>query len=209
MILIRTSFTALSCSRTVAYPGPTFSTISGYSRAASNTMIVGHALGNLAESITSFSEAQNVKIFCVGHSLGSHVCGFTGKTKKLDGIIAIDPAGPNFEHHNTENRLDKNDAKFVEVLHTDAGELGIVQPIGHVDIYLNGGKTQPDCPGWIAELGCSHLFPLWFLPKIWERAANGDTCRATIKCPDMTHDKVRDSHLSGTFNSKEDEGLYK
>ena len=64
-----------------------------------------------------------------------------------------------------------------------------------MDIYLNGGKTQPDCPGWIVELGCSHLFPLWFLPKIWERAANGDTCRATIKCPDMTHDKVRNSHL--------------
>ena len=158
-------------------------------------MIVGHALGNLAESIASFSEEQTVKTFCVGHSLGSHVCGFTGKTKTLDGIIAIDPAGPNFEHHNRENRLDKNDAKFVEVLHTDAGELGIVQPIGHVDIYLNGGKTQPDCPGWITELGCSHLFPLWFLPKIWERAADGDTCRATIKCPDATNDEVRNKHL--------------
>ena len=154
-------------------------------------MIVGHALGKLTESIVSSSEERNLKTFCVGHSLGSHVCGFTGKTKKLDGIIALDPAGPNFEHHNKENRLDRNDAKFVEVLHTDAGELGIVHPIGHVDIYLNGGKTQPDCPGWIAELGCSHLFPLWFLPKIWERAADGDVCRATIKCPDVTDNEVR------------------
>ena len=42
------------------------------------------------------------KTFCVGHSLGAHVCGFMGKsgnemlgdsTKALDRIIGLDPAG--------------------------------------------------------------------------------------------------------------------
>ena len=184
-----------------ALMGLTFSTISGYSRAASSTMIIGHALGKLTESIDLFSESKSVKTFCVGHSLGSHVCGFTGKTKKLDGIIAIDPAGPNFETHIEENRLDKSDAKFVEVLHTDAGELGMVRPIGHVDIYLNGGKTQPDCPGWVTEIGCSHLFPVFYLPKIWERAANGDICRANIKCSDATNYAVPNLNFQYDFSA--------
>jgi len=133
---------------------------------------------------------ENVKSFCIGHSLGSHVCGLTGKAKKLDGILALDPAGPDFEYHNDENRLGKGDAKYVEAIHSDAGECGIILPVGHVDIYLNGGKTQPHCGAWPNELGCSHLFPLWFLPKIWESDARGDKCQATMKCSNMKRDSL-------------------
>ena len=41
----------------------------------------------------------------------------------MEGIIAIDPAGPIFED-NTALKLDRNDAKVVQVLHTDTGTLG-------------------------------------------------------------------------------------
>ena len=167
-----------------------FGTIAGYSRAASNTMIVGNALGELMKSIYSSAEKEHVKSFCVGHSLGSHVCGFTGKTKQLDGIIAIDPAGPDFENHHEDNRLDKGDAKFVEALHTDAGWMGIIKPVGHVDIYLNGGRNQPHCFGWRRELGCDHFFPLWYFPAMWERGAKENICRATMKCSNITTDMV-------------------
>ena len=171
---------------------PSFSSTTGYSKAASNTMVVGHALGRLTESIYSFAGRGNLKSFCVGHSLGSHICGFTGKIKQLDGIIALDPAGVFFETHYKENRIDKGDAKYVEAIHTDAGELGLIKPVGHVDIYLNGGKQQPYCTGWTNEIGCSHLFPLWFLPTMWERSSNGSACHASFKCSDMTDFEVCD-----------------
>ena len=100
-------------------------------------MVIGHALGKLTESIYSASSKQNVKSFCVGHSLGGHVCGFSGKTKQLDGIIAIDPAGPIFVSNSKEKRLNRGDAKFVQALHIDAGEFGINQAVADEDIYVN------------------------------------------------------------------------
>ena len=159
--------------------------VAGYSSSAANTMVIGNALGKLTESIYSSSMKQNVKSFCVGHSLGGHVCGFTGKTKKLDGIIAIDPAGPIFASNSKEKRLNKGDAKFVQALHIDAGEFGIDQNVADEDIYVNTGKNQPYCPGIFAEAGCSHVaFSLWFLPKIWAESSKGNTCNAQMRCPD-------------------------
>ena len=42
----------------------------------------------------------------------------------MEGIIAMDPAGPVYETNLETNRLDKNDAKAVQVLHTDTDFLG-------------------------------------------------------------------------------------
>ena len=158
--------------------------MAGYSSSASNTMIIGNALGKLTESMYSSSAKQNIKSFCIGHSLGGHVCGFTGKTKQLDGIIAIDPAGPIFVSNSIEKRLNKGDAKFILALHTDAGELGIDENVADQDIFVNTGKNQPYCGGIVAEAGCSHMIPLWFLPKIWAKSAEGNTCMANMRCLD-------------------------
>jgi len=43
--------------------------------------------------------------------------------------------------------LDPTDAIFVENIHTDGTAnlqlgLGLIQPIGHLDIYPNGGKGE-------------------------------------------------------------------
>ena len=42
-------------------------------------------------------------------------------------------------------RLDKSDAKYVDVIHTDAGGLGTDLVIGHADYFPNGGRDQPNC----------------------------------------------------------------
>lgn len=46
--------------------------------------------------------------------------------------------------------MDKSDAHFVDVLHTDSSPMaldgfGLWDPIGHVDFFANGGKEQPGC----------------------------------------------------------------
>ena len=58
-------------------------------------------------------------------------------------ITGLDPAGPLFGK-NASERLDKNDAEFVDIIHTDK-ILGLDLPIGHADFYPNGGESQPSC----------------------------------------------------------------
>jgi len=41
--------------------------------------------------------------------------------------------------------LDKSDAKFVDVLHTNMGLKGKISPLGHLDFYANNGCIQPGC----------------------------------------------------------------
>ena len=42
----------------------------------------------------------------------------------MEGILAIDPAGPVFEGNSAISRLDRNDAKAIQVLHTDIDTFG-------------------------------------------------------------------------------------
>ena len=163
------------------------SDLSGYSTAASNTMIVGHALGKLTESLYEADVHDALKTFCIGHSLGSHVCGFAGKTQILDGIIGIDPAGPIFEDNFIDGRLSKDDAKFVQTLHVDAGELGIDEAIGHQNVFINGGINQPGCRGTLSEAVCSHSpFAINFLLEMVKQDREEPICYATLKCASET-----------------------
>lgn len=72
----------------------------------------------------------------MGHSLGSHIAGFAGKTVlsetgyRVGRISGLDPAGPCFEDMDTSHRLSKNDADYVDVIHTDSGMFGLDEPLG-------------------------------------------------------------------------------
>lgn len=71
-------------------------------------------------------------------------------------FIGLDPAGPLFDFQDPRVRLDRTDAKFVDVIHSNGetlilGGLGAAQPLGHVDFYPNGGRVQH---------GCSNLYVL-------------------------------------------------
>ncbi|CAG9817251.1 unnamed protein product [Phaedon cochleariae] len=118
---------------------------------------VGRLLGKLIKRLVDNNGLNLARTTVAGHSLGSHVagaaCAHLGS--ECDVIIGMDPAGPQFSYDKTENRLDTSDAKFVQVIHTNAGLLGFPQAIGHADYFLNGGSDQPGCEsdttGW-----CSH-----------------------------------------------------
>ena len=62
----------------------------------------------------------------------------------------LDPAGPLFEGYDPRVRLDKSDAEYVDVIHSNGeslivGGFGVWEPIGHVDFYPNGGRAQSGC----------------------------------------------------------------
>lgn len=57
----------------------------------------------------------------------------------------MDPAEPSFENKGPGERISREDATHVEIIHSNAGHCGIKQAIGHYDFYPNGGSRQPGC----------------------------------------------------------------
>ncbi|KAK8729087.1 hypothetical protein OTU49_008620 [Cherax quadricarinatus] len=98
-------------------------------------------------------------VHLIGHSLGAHAAGFTGKMMNgtLSRITGLDPAGLKYHQAESTDRLDKTDAAFVDVIHTHGCTTilsqwtdcyGIDENLGDADFWPNGGERQPSCmPG--------------------------------------------------------------
>lgn len=138
-----------------------------YNSAAANTETVGIWLSGYAKEM-GFN-CSWISIWGVGHSLGAHVLGFSGRlSKSFYRITGLDPAGPDFETVNVNRRLRKTDAKLVDVIHTDGywpgwdpfgwikNHYGTLIPLGTVDFYPNFGYEQPGCHYVPTIIACSH-----------------------------------------------------
>ncbi|XP_045475633.1 phospholipase A1-like [Harmonia axyridis] len=123
-----------------------------YALAVFNTESVGKHVAELIKRMNRDHNVPTQNIVLIGFSLGSQVCGFTGKHfkqltgTKLPRIVALDPAGVLFSLRPEYKRLNPEDATVVHVVHTDGGKIGVTQPCGTIDFYPNGGKDQPGCP---------------------------------------------------------------
>lgn len=121
-----------------------------YPQSASDTRTVGTEIGLVAANVIANANSAQSRLYCVGHSLGSHVCGHAGMKTKFGRITGLDAAGPLFENRDWMCGLNPSSADLVEVIHTN-GEPGIVlnlgtmKQLGHVDFYPNGGGRQPEC----------------------------------------------------------------
>lgn len=124
-----------------------------------NARLVGKRLANLLANLENFG-ASAEDIHLLGISLGAHIAGWTGKyfqryrKRTLGRISGLDPAGPCFSYAYSDQRLDKSDAIYVDVIHSNRLIQGVIEPLGHADFYINGGG--PNQPGCFMP-SCSHL----------------------------------------------------
>lgn len=131
----------------------------GYILSAHNSRLIGKRLANLLANLEHFG-ANAEDFHLLGISLGAHVAGWAGKyfqkykEHSLGRITGLDPAGPCFSYAYSGQRLDKTDAAYVDVLHSNRLLQGIIEPLGHSDFYINGGG--PNQPGCFMP-SCSHL----------------------------------------------------
>ena len=118
----------------------------------------------------------------------------------------MDPAKPYFDIVSHENRLQKTDAEFVDVMHTNSGSLlqgglSLPEPVGQVDFYANGGLLQPGCKNLcfnslscFSEVACSHMrAPTFYIESIGnpdsfmstecDSFENLNTCKKNVKAP--------------------------
>lgn len=156
-----------------------------YTQAVANIRLVGAMMAHLLEMVSWATGPQKLDhVHVIGHSLGAHLSGYIGYALlkqfnlTLGRITGLDPAEPHFAQAGKPVRLTPEAAKYVDVIHTDAngfihGGLGIIERVGHVDFYPNGGTDQPGCGKGMVEyisaeqgsfvqglrrfLGCNHV----------------------------------------------------
>jgi len=176
-----------------------------YPNSAANTRTVGAEIAFIIQKL--IRDHAYTEPWCIGFSLGAHACGFAGNTITLSRITGLDPAGPWFAKYDEAARLSPDDAKFVDVIHTDgtgfAAYYGMLQPCGHVDFYPNGGNNQPGCwtelpgqgldmetgdlPTTISTLSCSHSRAYKFFLESFDGCfASTQSCAEEKKIPNSS-----------------------
>ncbi|KAM9847480.1 inactive pancreatic lipase-related protein 1-like [Aulostomus maculatus] len=123
-----------------------------YAQAANNARVVAAQVASMITFLMAHYKQKADKFHIIGHSLGAHTAGdASSRIGGLARITGLDPVEPYFKNTNASVCLDKSDATFVDVIHTDGLPfdtklgLGMSQPIGHIDFYPNGGELMPGC----------------------------------------------------------------
>lgn len=162
-----------------------------YTDAGVNTPMTGAIISLFLQKVINETQCliRPENITLVGFSMGAQVMGFVGRhfqrTAKmtLGRITGLDPAGHLFQGTNVV--LNRSDAKFVDVIHTQGGDIydlkiGLNQSVGHVDFYPNGGSVQEGCPSSpsftkgdiMGQVTCSH----YRAPRLYIESLKNRSC---------------------------------
>nr|XP_021392939.1 inactive pancreatic lipase-related protein 1-like [Lonchura striata domestica] len=147
-----------------------------YTQASNNARVVGAEIAYFVNVLMDEFGYSPADVHIIGHSLGAHVAGEAGRRRPGIGrITGLDPAQPYFQGTPIEVRLDKSDADFVDIIHTDSAPtipnlgFGMSPAIGHIDFYPNGGKEMPGC-------GKNPISQIVDLDGIWEGTRDFVAC---------------------------------
>ncbi|KAK5644471.1 hypothetical protein RI129_005771, partial [Pyrocoelia pectoralis] len=101
----------------------------------------------VSEFLYILNNTYNFQIECmhlIGVSFGAHIAGMVGNLLKvkynytLGRITGLDPLGAGYNCVTCKSlRLNKGDAKFVDVIHTNPGRIGELRRVGDIDFYVN------------------------------------------------------------------------
>jgi len=140
-----------------------------FSGAANNAIKVGKAVGEkvVAKMLIEGLGQNPDKIHAIGHSMGGQVVGNVGKAayefsnQKIARVTGLDVAQQYFDSHLSEDTIRPDDAKLVDIMHTDSGDVGAaastMDPIGMVDFYPNGGGMMAGCEWSFWASACNHM----------------------------------------------------
>lgn len=163
-----------------------------YRDARNYSFRMANALAYFVEAHVEAGFLNASKVHYIGHSLGAQAARFFAQTlkcingQKIGRITGLDPAKPGFR----EWHLEREDADFVDVIHTSTGiiELGMREPIGHVDFYPDGGDRQSGC----LVVGCSHTrAKIYYLNSIQRCAYRSRCCTSGVE---VSNDTIHCSH---------------
>jgi len=151
----------------IAVDWSTLASLPNYIGAAMNAVAVGDFVGQtFGELLIRDLKVSPTNIHVIGHSLGAHFAGHlarqlavTGNMGKVARVTGLDPAKPYFDVTDISNRIQKSDAHFVDIIHTNSGDmwngcLSMARNLGHMDFYPNGGQHQPGCVPLCTPLTC-------------------------------------------------------
>lgn len=133
-----------------------------YVQAVRNLPLVARCSAQLIDTLIAERRLPSLDaLHVIGFSLGAQASGMISnyvRAGQLKRITGLDPAKPLFVLASEDHRLGWRDATFVDVIHTDVLQRGILQPVGHADFYVNGGIEQPGCKYSASEStgSCNH-----------------------------------------------------
>lgn len=176
-----------------------------------NARLIGKRLANLLANLENFGASAD-DFHLLGISLGAHIAGWAGKyfhkykSHSIGRITGLDPAGPCFSYAFHDQRLDKMDAKYVDVMHSNMLVQGVTEPLGHADFYINGGGPQQ--PGCIMP-SCSHLRAA----EVYAESIKVPKSFVAVRCQSWKHYeanacKSKDYAVMGYGSSTSTRGLY-
>ena len=97
-------------------------------------------------------------------------------------------------------RLNPEDARFVETIHTEAVGFGDHEARGHVQFFVNGGVAQPMCTSVIGTVAqtCSHLFA----STIWAESIRAQSAIfPALQCESWEHFLRNDCNSSAPIGN--------
>ncbi|KAJ3621036.1 hypothetical protein MTP99_003213 [Tenebrio molitor] len=161
---------------------------------------VGQVVGNFIVEVTEERTEYLSNVHLIGSGLGAQVSGAAGETvagrngSKVGRITGLDPTEPQ-----SLDILDKEDAEFVDTIHTTVflGE----QSCGTVDFYVSGNDSTPICyNGSCVELMADDLY---IMTIVEEDRFTGVSCLNATGV-----EKLCDQVNMGEFVSKNATGSY-
>ncbi|XP_014247564.1 pancreatic triacylglycerol lipase-like [Cimex lectularius] len=137
-----------------------------YSTSVFNVRYVGKCVANFVQGLKELANDKVLDLHVIGYRLGGHVPANVAphlEPYKIPRITGLDPSFPFSKFKLLVRSLNRENADFVDVVHTAGLLRDNYWPLGHVDVYVNGGAhLQPGCrkgwwlKDWILANRCSH-----------------------------------------------------